>query len=535
MPWLIGKISRHDRAPGAENANTRSHVRERSIAGLAPWLGLVFLSIGFRVPALINAANLHSDAAIVGLQAMHILRGEWSPLLFGSAYQTSVDSAVAALFFVPAGPGPLALMLSTLAGHLVLTLLVHATLRRALAPPMAFVLSLVLVFTPPSVHTFVLNPPRQMSLTLAIAGFCALDGAARKKKLWLAALGGVLVSLACFADPYALVFTPGAAVLVAMCALDGGPGRKQIALGVLSPLAGAAVGSIALVWLWNYPGAKHGTTDIATHVLVHNWRLFWDTCLPWGLSYQAWREEAGHWAPWSAPLCVRVVQISGAFLFVSAIAFGALSLRMRGIASEARRLGLAGAVTCAATVAGFLTSVMVMDHFSTRYLAAIVLAAPFALAPFAARVSTRFGLAALLPYLGSAALCGWLGFAQSVDGLRVMRTPDGSGRDERALERELLARGVKYAMADYWVSYRLTFLYQERVIVVPKNLVEDRYAPYKTGFERASVLAYVFDPERSREAYASIPEQLKERGVVFESGEWIRAGALSALVVRRTP
>jgi hypothetical protein len=39
---------------------------------------LVLLSFGFRMPALMNARSTNSDAAIVGLQALHILRGEHS-------------------------------------------------------------------------------------------------------------------------------------------------------------------------------------------------------------------------------------------------------------------------------------------------------------------------------------------------------------------------------------------------------------------------------------------------------------------------
>ena len=72
--------------------------REQRFAGAwarlrptAPWLAVLVASILFRLPPLINAAGTNSDAAIVGVQAMHILRGEWSWFLLGSGYQTSVD------------------------------------------------------------------------------------------------------------------------------------------------------------------------------------------------------------------------------------------------------------------------------------------------------------------------------------------------------------------------------------------------------------------------------------------------------------
>src|SRR5262245_16748016 len=99
---------------------------------LAPVLVIV-ASVAYRLPRLVSAGDLHSDAAVVGLQAAHFLRGEWSPLLWGSGYQTSVDSCVAAVFFALFGATPFALRLSTFVGFLLLTLLAYATLRRHLS------------------------------------------------------------------------------------------------------------------------------------------------------------------------------------------------------------------------------------------------------------------------------------------------------------------------------------------------------------------------------------------------------------------
>jgi hypothetical protein len=418
-------------------------------------------------------------------------------------------------------------MLSTLCGYLVLTLLLYAMLRRHLEPWTALVLSLPLVFTPPSVHTYALHPPRQAALTLAFAAYFALDRA-RGRRLVLGA-GGALATLACFADPYALVLLPASALFCVLCARDGPAPAK----GVASAAAGMLAGALPLASLWTQPDAKHGTTGLTLEVLAHNWRLFADTCLPWGLSYQAWAEQDGGWAPWTAPAPMLLVQLAGACLFVGGVLFALPALASSRIPWPIRRIGAAGFAACALTVAGFLGSVMVMDHFSTRYLATLVLAAPMALAPLAYAMRERTFAALLAPYLASAALNGWLGFVPWVDGLRIVRTDDGAARDEAALERELIGRGVTHAMADYWVSYRLTFLWRERVVVVPKNRVEDRYPPYADAFERARVVAYIFDPARSREPYASIPEQLEARGVRAASGEWLRVGRLTALVVHR--
>ena len=149
----------------------------------APWLAVLAASIAFRLPPLINAPGTNSDAAIVGLQAMHILRGEWSWFLLGSGYQTSVDALVAAIFFAVTGPSPFWLMASTLIGHIVLTWFSFSILRRRLSPWLAALLVLPLVFAPDPVHTYVLYPPRQASLTLVFASFWLLDRASAARRL----------------------------------------------------------------------------------------------------------------------------------------------------------------------------------------------------------------------------------------------------------------------------------------------------------------------------------------------------------------
>src|SRR5262249_35669269 len=120
-----------------------------------------------------------------------------------------------------------------------------------------------------------------------------------------------------------------------------------------------------------------------------------------------------------------------------------------------RRLGLTGALMLLATIGGFLVSPMVMDHFSSRYLAAILLVAPFCLAPAAALIGLRrFGLA-LAPYLVSSAISGWVSYRPF-----TLAVHPRLAIDDR-LGAALRERDVRYATADYWASYRLTFAFRE--------------------------------------------------------------------------
>jgi hypothetical protein len=181
----------------------------------------------------------------------------------------------------------------------------------------------------------------------------------------------------------------------------------------------------------------------------------------------------------------------------------------RSIPWETRRIGAVGLAMVPVTIGGFLVSPMVMDHFSSRYLAAIVLTAPFALAPVARSLKWEWATAALAPYLVSAAISGWVSYAPF--GLSVHPSLAVDAR----LGELLRERGIRHAMADYWASYRLTFMYRENPTVVPTNEVEDRYRPYRRAFESAKVVAYLYDPYRSRENLSEVEARIKSDATPF--------------------
>lgn len=480
-----------------------------------------------RLPALANPDTTNSDCAVVALQAMHILRGEASAFLWGSAYQTSVDSFVAAGFFAIFGPTPLALMLSALSLHVVLTGAVFLTLARVprIGDTRAFALSLVLVASGAAVHSYALYPPRQAALTLGVLALAWLDratGDARAFSPWLA-LGAAASSLSLFADPYALVLVPGALVLAAFAAL-GAPARgARLATGAV----GALVGGVPLLLLTRQAGWKGGEASLSLEVLGRNAKLLLSPCGPWAFGSAVYRPlHVADYAPWNAPLGASVVMHVGAVVLVlGAFAAPLFALSSR-VDAPTRRLGLAGAAITWGTTAGFLLSVMVMDHFSMRYLAAVVLAAPFAMAPLASIVSPRRVAAAIAPALASGLVGGWASFGPIVDGLRITHLP---GHDEeRALLDDLARAGVTRGVADYWTSYRLTFLAREALILVPTHTKQDRYAPYRAAVRAASRHVVVVDAYRSERDADAVRRELLAHGPIAET---FQRGNLTAFVV----
>lgn len=511
---------------GLPTARVDLRARARGIVGgpLATALLLV-LSYGFRAPPLLNARSTNSDAAIVGLQAIHILSGEHSPFLWGSGYQSSADAFVAAAFFAVAGPSPFVLMLSALTLHVAGTWLVFTMVRRRFEPWAALLLTLPLVAAPSSIHTYALYPPRQLSITLAVAALWAIDtasSAGRRHGRWLA-LGGVLFGLAISSDPYPLVLTPivlGYGVFVARS-----KARHVAQLG-LATLAGLA----PFVLLHLTPRGKSGPMGLTFAVLQHNWELLVRECLPWALSYKVYyARNVMDYEPWDAPAVVRVVQIVGALVVGGVVLVALASVFVQRLAPSVRQLGFAGAMTFPVTIGAFLVSVMVMDHFSMRYLAVLTLMLPFAAMPAARLLGPpRFALLFAL-HLVASAIGGWVGYGPFVRGaLPVSETPEL--RDDYALSNLLRARGITYAEADYWASYRLTFLFGERIVVVPTNPSEDRYPPYRRAFEAATTFAYVFDPGRSRENVADAEATLRQANASVEK---TRAGGHTVFIVKR--
>jgi hypothetical protein len=398
-----------------------------------------------------------------------------------------------------------------------------------------------LVFTPSPLHTYILGPPRQAALTLVFLAVWLVDrsdaGASLRSKARMAA-AGVTASLACFADPYALLFLPPfflLALVLALppCAME--TSRWATTFRTVRPtLAGAVVGIVPLLLLLASPRSVHGEATFTPSVIGHNAKLLYDECLPWVMSSTAFVPGDAGYAAWN-PGAFRAIQLAGPFLVFSAVAF-ALSSPPRPVSEAGGErhfwaLGLYGVAVLALDVAAFLASPMVMDVFSARYLAAIVLMMPFALAPAASRLKPAVFTALMAPYLVSAGVCGWVGFGGQVRGLSPVRLPGGGALDEERLQALLRDHSVGHAVADYWVSYRLTFLYRETIEVVPIHPEEDRYAPYRRAFDQSSNVAYVFDARRSREQLGPMLEDLETKYGAPE--ETLVSGDLKAFVFER--
>lgn len=509
------------------------------------WSALV-LSVLFRVPALLNAGSVHSDAAVVGLQARHLLHGEWSWFLWGAGYQASFDSLIAALLFAVFGATPLALMLGPLLGHLILVACAFEVLARKLGPRLAGLCTLAVVFTPQSINAVSTLPPRQWCITAIFAGIWLMergnDPESRWRPRWLwSAVGAFLALSALYLDLYALTFLVGLAWLALTSVLEPvfavgpaglssiGPldsGRAPYARGerVAARLVPIAVGALLGLGVFflsrTSPVSTSAPAGMSFEHLGHNAALLWDQCLPFIASYGVYVPGARLYPDlWTPPLPFHLVQIAGAVVLGVFILFAAVAPFVPRIPWGVRRLGVFGALTTASALGGFLLSGMPSDMWAARYLAPIVWTAPFAFAPGAWWLSTHGIRRAVWPialYVFVAAVGGWTSYGPWVDGVLPRVTDRGAAREEQDVAELLRSRGVHEAAAQYWLAYRLTFLFGEDPVVVPLSGWEDRYRPYRERFDRAPVVAYIFHPSEPRAQPGQLEAQLRAMGARYE-------------------
>ncbi len=514
---------------------------------------VLILSFGFRLPELVHAREVNSDAAIVGLQAMHLARGELSAFLWGSGYQSAADAYWAVPFFAVLGPTPFALVLSALTLHVIATLAMlslgerHARLAGLPDPALAGALvASPLVFTTAAIHTYALYPPRQLSITLAILAIVLVDRAAdarQRRWAWFAG-SGLLGALACAADPYALVFAPLVALSVTLAAAERPGGEARVALvraeagGLLGRLgaavAGALLGAVPLLLMWRSQSAKLGVTSLDTSRVERNLGLLARECGPWAFGSKSYyARHMMDYAPWEPPRTYALFATGAVCIFLALFpAALLLALSRRGLAFATRRAGIVGGLALPLTLYGFLTSVMVMDHFSMRYLASIPLMLPLALTSLLAAFGTRRLALLLAPVLIAAGVSGWVSFGPDVDGPFIARRAPGP-TDEARVQAYLAERGVGYAMADYWTAYRVSFVTQERLIVVPRHASQDRYAPHRRAFEGERRVAYLVDPLRTGERPEAVAQELADGLLGKARVERASVGRFTVLLVER--
>ncbi len=493
---------------------------------------LVAVAVVIRLPALLNARDVNSDAAVVGLQAMHILRGEWSWFLWEAGYQSSLDSVLAAGAFAIFGVSPLVLSLVSLCGFLIALGLALTVLARRLGWVAASLAALVLVIGSPAINAITVAPPRQWSITLVFLSIWLLDGASASRRSSLRfAAGACCALLSVLVDLYALLFIPGLALFAVLCAFDDAEDAAVKRRRLVSCLGGAVVGFALVLGVRSLNETPtSGVLGFGTYQLRQRLELLWQQALPFSLGYALYQDGENHltrglrsapW-PWSG------LQLVAGWSLVAGIVAGGILALKRLAPWPVLRLGALGVAVAATTLAGFVASTAPSDMWTTRYLGPIFWMAPFALAPIAVRLGTaRFAVAAA-PYLIVMAIAVWHSHGFNVSGLLPRRHAAATfEQPERQLRDFLRARGIRYAAADYWFAYRFSFVFQEDPVMEAIDLSQSRHLPYADAFRAQPVKAWVFHPNWSRTPMEACLDVLRDERIAFSRHQ---VGAFTVIV-----
>jgi hypothetical protein len=334
---------------------------------------------------------------------------------------------------------------------------------------------------------------RQWSLCLSMLAVLIIDRAERRPLLLV--VGPVVGFLAVFADLFNIQILP-AIVLFAVLQVFSQQGWRARLRALAFAIAGVGAGVGALLFLRSVAHVNTIRAQTSFNLLERNWGYlkqavpFLMGSKPYGLT---------------ATAGVRPVELPEGFVVLHAAAAGVCLLALlsplalfflRRIPWSVRAAGVAGSAMAVTSISGFLFSHAVEDVWAARLLTPVVLGLPLALLPVAWLVQSPGRLlAGMWSYVLTTLVAGWLGWGAITAQGFPQRLPHGSMEQERRAARALAEQGVHYAMAHYWVSYRLGFIAGDDLIVVPSNANEDRYARWRNEFSAAPKIGFVTSPE----------------------------------------
>jgi hypothetical protein len=420
-------------------------------------------------------AQFDSDQAVNGLMAKHLSEGRALPLfMYGQNYILAVEAWMAAAVFVVTGPSVTALKLPLLAVNIAIAWLLLRQLERdaGLRPALAAV----------AIVWFVLPPPGTAAMFVDASGtsiepflYVPLLWATRRRP----ALFGVIFAIG-FLQREFTIFAPVALVVVAATTGDLFT-RENLRRGLIALGAAAAVYLVVAV-VKPYASAFGPDTSVAelrapsNNVLDALRRVCIDVST---IASGVARFLTVHWgrlfgtavAPlWEFGIESRGSQgFAGLGALVSAAVLFA-AVRITVAVAPAKRLLREQAFCAYLTVVGLLTAAAVIvarcgAQGPTRYALLSIYAVVGVSAWYLAIEHRRSARTAWVAVVACWALVSAAEHGQLW--LEYLRQPPVAAKQQ--IVEQLRARGIKYAVADYWLSYYVSFMTREEIIVTPND------------------------------------------------------------------
>jgi 4-amino-4-deoxy-L-arabinose transferase-like glycosyltransferase len=456
------------------------------------------LAAALRVGILLSESLgvLDSDEAVVGLMARHILDGEPTAFFWGQSYGGTLEPLLVALAFALAGSGVLALKLVPILLFALAGLLVWLIGRRTIGDRGAVIAVTLFGLGPAYVVWWSTKERGFYGVTLVLSLLVVLlvlrlhDRVDRRE---LAALG------LAFGVGWWTNAMIGFIAVPAVCWLVWR--RPRVLRQAWIAFVGAAIG--ASLWIReavvNDFAPLHQGPEPGNDTYLDHLHTFFAADLPMALGLRI--PFSLQWP--AGEVVARIIELVAVVAVVWAVS------RRRGRPWEIL------VVTALAYPFLFAFAPVAAYNLEPRYL--------FLLSPIIALLA---GLAVARHTFLAAVVCA-VALALSVSGLRSLADRDlvaaASGgvavpADATPAIDALEGRRVRYALASYWLAYRLTFESDENVIVASTGQV--RYPPYQRAVLGSSKPARIYLAGSRDEAAAR--RDLESKGYSrVERGRWI--------------
>jgi hypothetical protein len=503
------------------------------------------LVVTTRAPFLLHADRFFdSDEAVEGLMASRVLQGEHPAFLWGQRYKGVPEVYLAAAVFAVTGPGVVALKSVTLACFALFVCLQFVLVERLFSRAVAWLATAFLILCPPALVLWSLSANAEIVMTL-LAGTVMCLGVdiwrrTGSRPAFVAACAAAGFGL--WVQQYILYYW----IALALAIVHGLPQRGRILRHLLAAreapawlrLATAALAAVALAYVGLGAAAfltgGFETALFGVPIGVRHAQKLWSIAAAL-LVIAAGARIVSIARRQGAPASTLVYSAAAAFAVGYAPALAAHALG--GGSAPMGRADLAGVSGAAETIAaqivpialgfrspttGWLGAPLWLGLALVPAIAASFVALRerpftplfhflFVAAPLIFLLSGAFVDAQsyryLMPAAGAMAVVLALGVWRIFQRSRVAGAVTLAallalfGMEQRAWYRQLapdvetpaiiacLDRlGVRAAYADYWLSYKITFLTGERIVAVPYNGV-NRYPPYS-----AHVAAQAYAP-----------------------------------------
>ena len=517
-------------------ARTLTQPKEHGSPPRSLWLTLALtLMIAVMGRALLLASgtlSFHSDEAIVGLLARHILAGERPIFFMGQAYMGTLDSWLIAVGFRLLGESVMAIRLVQSALYLlVVASAYYAAWALSRRVTIAWVTSLTFAIGSPLVTLYTTatlggyNEAMILGHLLVGLGYTIARDPARAPWRW--AVFGLAAGLGWWTNALIVVYAVPVGIYLLYRLVRGG--RLPVG-GVVLAVVGFFIGS-APWWVYSF------SHELATI------RFFFPDL------FQS-DEPVGAMLP-SQPFDVRIL---GLFLFGFPVVIGArfpwtgdyfapligvivLTVFVFAWYVFWRRRKthlLPGVFALMGGIVIMLCAVYLITRFSSdpsgRYFLPLTLPFGFALGVFVSALPGRIlGAGVMLLVLGYFAAGQWSA-ARAPEGFTtqfVANTHLHNGDDD-ALMAWLDEHDIQHGYTSYWVSFRLAFLSGERIQLsasVPDNAdlawttAFERYAPYRQATDSAERVAYIILGDRLPEVETALTAWFADEGVQYEMAD----------------